>query len=290
MLLAPSSGQVQVVPSFRPPGFDPGWGGSGWGGFPSGAARAPSPPYRRVDPRPRPAHGEPPCCAAPASRATLAAGDRLVPADSPRVDRCHPAGRVVRRHPQPLQVPSAHRLELASASRAVKRAVQVWTGDRSSYGSSTERRYAIGEPPKPSSLAAVRPPEVEKKNVCATSTADRHDLAARGAHRSRGGRDLGQHAAVDLRAHVGEHVPRQPGGAAGERVGAGDDRLRRERLGRPARRHLGGHDAVQVVLERDVVDRQHAAAVAPRAPCGRGSSRCSTRSRRRRAAACSPRR
>ena len=55
------------------------------------------------------------------------------------------------------------------ASRSLKRAVQVCTGDKSSYGSSTDRRYDSGEPPKPSSLAAVRPPEVEKKNVCATS-------------------------------------------------------------------------------------------------------------------------
>jgi hypothetical protein len=69
----------------------------------------------------------------------------------------------------PRRRPRTSEPSLRCASRRVKRAVQVCTGDRSSCGSSTERRYDSGEPPKPYSLEAVRPPEVEKKNVWATS-------------------------------------------------------------------------------------------------------------------------
>ena len=45
----------------------------------------------------------------------------------------------------------------------------VWYGDAVSYGSGTETRYGVGFAPlKTSVIAAVRPPELEKKNVCAT--------------------------------------------------------------------------------------------------------------------------
>ena len=66
----------------------------------------------------------------------------------------------------------------------------------------------------------------------------------------RGGR-LGPPAAIDLRAGVVVDVER-----AGRRVDpvegvrAGRDRLRLQRLDRPARRHLGRHDAAQVVVDR----------------------------------------
>ena len=211
----------------------------------------------------RPADPLEPRAAQPESGPHRRSRDRPVaPAPAHQHRRRPPRRRPRGAPPDPRSRPVTSEPSLRWASRRVKRAVHVWTGDRSSCGSSTDRRYEIGEPPKPSSLAAVRPPEVEKKNVCATwpPTVTTSPRVARTAAVEAG--DLGQHAAVDLRAHVGEHVPRQPGGAAGERVGAGDDGLRVERLGRPARRHLGGHDAVQVVLERDVVDREHAAALA----------------------------
>ena len=46
---------------------------------------------------------------------------------------------------------------------------QVWYGENVSYGSLTATRYGIGFAlAKTSVTAAVRPPELEKKNVCAT--------------------------------------------------------------------------------------------------------------------------
>src|SRR5215475_9713819 len=47
---------------------------------------------------------------------------------------------------------------------------QLWYGDSVSYGSGTETRYGSGfEPVQTSCTFAVLPPELEKKNVSATS-------------------------------------------------------------------------------------------------------------------------
>src|SRR5581483_1286550 len=61
-------------------------------------------------------------------------------------------------------------------SRAPRRAAvstsgcQRWYGEIRSYGSATERRYGTGRAPgQASAAAAVRPPELEEKNVCATA-------------------------------------------------------------------------------------------------------------------------
>src|SRR5690349_50313 len=43
----------------------------------------------------------------------------------------------------------------------------VWCGEIESYGSGTDTRYGTGAP-QTSSADAVRPPDVEKKNVLAT--------------------------------------------------------------------------------------------------------------------------
>src|SRR5437588_2664639 len=45
---------------------------------------------------------------------------------------------------------------------------QLWYGEMESYGSGTETRYGTASP-QTSSADAVRPPDVEKKNVFATS-------------------------------------------------------------------------------------------------------------------------
>ena len=44
---------------------------------------------------------------------------------------------------------------------------QLWYGESVSYGSGTETRYGRPFEPQTSWTLAVRPPEVEKKNVCA---------------------------------------------------------------------------------------------------------------------------
>ena len=79
--------------------------------------------------------------------------------------------------------------------------------------------------------------------------------------RPRRRRRLAGDAAVDLRAHVGVDVEDAVGAAAAQRVGARHDGLGLERLGRPARRHLGGDDALQVGLEPELVDGEHGAPV-----------------------------
>ena len=45
---------------------------------------------------------------------------------------------------------------------------QSWYGEIESYGSGTDTRYGTGAEFQTSSIAAVRPPEVEKKYVIAT--------------------------------------------------------------------------------------------------------------------------
>ena len=83
------------------------------------------------------------------------------------------------------------------------------------------------------------------------------DLPARVRHRRVGRRLLDPDAAVDLRARVGVVVEV---GALGrrDRVGARRDRLRTQRLGRPRSGRLGGHDALQVVVEPDDVGHRQA--------------------------------
>ena len=66
---------------------------------------------------------------------------------------------------------------------------------------------------------------------------------------------------VDLRARVGIEVEDAVAAAVAQRVGAGDDGLGLERLGGPARRHLGRHDALQVGLQAELVDGEDRAAV-----------------------------
>ena len=88
-------------------------------------------------------------------------------------------------------------------------------------------------PPNASSLVAVRPPEVEKKNVCATSPPAITTPARVACDGRVRGVGLGEHAAVDLRADVGEDVVGLARPAAAQRVGARDDGLRLQRLGRP---------------------------------------------------------
>ena len=67
--------------------------------------------------------------------------------------------------------------------------------------------------------------------------------------------DLVRDAEVHLAARVGVDVERRTDGTRRKRVRACRDRLGLQRLGRPARRHLGRHDAVEVLLETDDVDR-----------------------------------
>src|SRR3954469_5840190 len=80
-----------------------------------------------------------------------------------------------------------------------------------------------------------------------------HDPPAGGGDRGVGGGGLDADALVDLRARVGVVVE---GVALGgrDRVGAGGDRLRLERLGRPRGGRLGRHDALQVVVQAYGVD------------------------------------
>ena len=98
------------------------------------------------------------------------------------------------------------------------------------------------------------------------------DLAARGGDRVVGRSRLRRHAAVDLRAGVGVLVEARAALGRGDRVGARGHGLRLERLGRPRRRRLARHDARDVVLERDRVDRVEAAeGVGPELERCRGS-------------------
>ena len=85
------------------------------------------------------------------------------------------------------------------APRVVGREVVVRVVDRAQVG---ERRRR----PTPPRCPAVRPPEVEKKNVCATAppASTTRPRVARTA--SLVVRDLAGDAAVDLRAHVGVDV------------------------------------------------------------------------------------
>jgi hypothetical protein len=55
----------------------------------------------------------------------------------------------------------------ASLSAVNVRGPQLWYGEAVSYGSDTETRYGIGAPFQMSALAAVRPPDDEKKYVVA---------------------------------------------------------------------------------------------------------------------------
>ncbi len=67
-------------------------------------------------------------------------------------------------------------------------------------------------------------------------------------------RELGVDPAVDLVACVAVEIEGAALREVRERVGAGCDRLRLQRLGRPVRRHLRRDDALQVRLETDRVD------------------------------------
>ena len=86
------------------------------------------------------------------------------------------------------------------------------------------------------------------------------DLAARRV--DRGGRAgvLGGDAVVDLAPRVRVEVEDSARLARHDRVRTRRDRLCLERLRMPARRHLVRDDAVEVPLERDVVDRRDAPA------------------------------
>ena len=90
-------------------------------------------------------------------------------------------------------------------------------------------------PPKPSSLAGGAPAGggVEERLGDLDAVAD--GQRARGADGGDGGARLAGHAAVDLRARVGDRRRRRSvGAAAAQRVGARDDGLGLERLGRPS--------------------------------------------------------
>jgi len=79
------------------------------------------------------------------------------------------------------------------------------------------------------------------------------DLVRRLAHGRVRARSLGFDPAVDLAASVRVEVEVAAFLQVGEGVGARDDRLRGERLRRPAARHLGGNDTQEVRLEPDHV-------------------------------------
>ena len=85
------------------------------------------------------------------------------------------------------------------------------------------------------------------------------ELAARRLRRRVGRRRLDARAAVDLRARVGIVLEAVTGARGRDRVGAGRDRLRVERLGRPRGRHLDGDHALHVLLELERVDGVDAA-------------------------------
>ena len=69
---------------------------------------------------------------------------------------------------------------------------------------------------------------------------------------------LGLDAAIDLRPGVRVHVEDPIGDEARVRVGAGRDGLRAEGGRGPCGRHLDGDDRIEVALEADIVDHQHA--------------------------------
>ena len=102
---------------------------------------------------------------------------------------------------------------------------QSWYGEIESYGSGTETRYGTGAEFHTSSIAAVRPPDVEKKYVIAALppyVSTLPDVASTAAVVD-GFSELD--TAVHLAARVGVDVER-PGLPHGERVGARRDGLR----------------------------------------------------------------
>ena len=157
-------------------------------------------------------------------------------------------------HPDALERALDERAELASPPSAiVSFVVQRWRGETLSNSSSTDCSHGFGSRAQRRVLDRLGAPARGREEVGDDRLAlVGDDLAARVGDGRVGRRGLDPDALVDLRARVGVVVERRALGRR-DRVRAGRDRLRLQRLGRPRRRRLGGHDALQVVVERDDV-------------------------------------
>ena len=187
----------------------------------------------------------------PSADAGARAADRAVPLRADQGQRadaavCGGAGLDVEQRParaEPLA--ELQRAELQRAPVVVGRERVVGIG----HGDEVRRRLRA-----PDVLDVRRPAaRAREEERLGELALVEHDLARGAVDGVARGARLGGDPAVDLAARVRVDVEVTETLHVGQRIGAGHDRLRLERLGGPRVGHLPRHDAPQVLLEADRV-------------------------------------